>query len=95
MNSNPQSISIWCVYIKGSSFTFGIKRKRQFLECPNEFSALFPVQHPDVALADNSLLQECFSVLHQICGTAVPFDLRCESVTFLLHVQLKYTVIWL
>ena len=30
--------------------------------------------------ADISLLHST-SVLHQICGTTVPFDLRCESVT--------------
>ena len=29
--------------------------------------------------------QECLSVLHQICGTTVPFDLRCESVTCTLY----------
>ena len=27
--------------------------------------------------------QECLCVLHQICGTTVPFDLKCESVTYI------------
>ena len=62
------------------------KGKRQFLECVNGLSAHVVVQHPDVALL--SVLTTCYcipqewsTVLHQICSTKNPFDLRCEGVT--------------
>ena len=56
LNSNPQLILIWCVYIKSGGFTFGIKEKT-ILECLNELSALFPVQHPNVTLG--TMLTAC------------------------------------
>ena len=50
----------------------------QFVECSNELSAHFAVQHLDVAL---------LSVPHHICSIKNSFDLRCESVTC-VHVHL-------
>ena len=43
---------------------------------------------------NNCISQIWITVLHQICSTTVPFDLRCESVTksFILHEHLiRYT----
>ena len=45
----------------------------QLVECSNELSAHFVMQHLDVAL---------LSVPHHICSIKNSSDLRCESVTF-------------
>ena len=54
----------------------------------HKLSAHLAVQHPDIALP--SVLITCYCipqewqiVLHQICSTTDPFDLRYESVTFM------------
>ena len=52
----------------------------------NKLSAHLAVRHLDVALPSVLTTRYCIpqewqSVLHQICSTKNPFDLRCESVT--------------
>ena len=62
----------------------------------NELSAHLAVRHLDVALPSVLTTRYCIPqawqiVLHQICSTTDPFDLRCESVTYkyILSVRCK------
>ena len=62
------------------------------LECLNGLSAHLAVRHPDVALLSvlttrYCIPQEWSTVLHQICSTKNPFDLRCESVAYCIILQ--------
>ena len=54
------------------------KGKRQLLECSNEMSARLCRTGKCAVIS----LLHSKRMLHQICGTTVPFDLRCESVTY-------------
>ena len=65
-----------------------IKGKGLFKECFKELSALLAVRHLDIALPSVLTTRYCIpqdwqTVLHQICSTKNPFDLRCESVTLI------------
>ena len=98
-NWKPQSIVEMACLCKSVGFHWlhwFYQRERTILRCFNKLSAHFAVQHPYVAL--RSMLttyycipQEWKTVLHQVCSTKNPFDLRRE-VLHNYNTYVKYVV---
>ena len=79
---------MWCVYINSSSFTALWKRKDSFwnalIRVVSTFGRCCPTKCADHSLPHFTTV---INVLHHVCSTTNPFDLRCESGTYSYYLK--------